>query len=49
LNSHGGIVHLTDESLDLKAAHAEAKIALRELVATMVFKGDPIDGEVLEI
>ncbi len=34
---------------DLKAAHAEAKIAVREMVATMVFQGDPIDGEVLEV
>jgi len=37
------------EFLDLKAAHAEARIALRELVATMVFEGNPIGGEVLEV
>lgn len=31
------------------AAYLEANLSVRELVASMVLKGEPIDGEALEI
>lgn len=33
----------------LNAAYLEADLSVREMVASMVLKGEPIDGEALEI
>jgi hypothetical protein len=37
------------EFRSLNAAHLEADLSIRQMVATMVLQGQPIDGEALEI